>query len=180
MHEKDEMLQLRPDLGAIKLGCPNDASRHQNQTKRTGKGNFLYPLLTSMIVLNNYWKSFQATGFGLLGSCITNPHLAWCVTATSSLLPGWVGWTFSPKNISCICRKPRCLSVNGACFSPDASPPLGSQFFFILFTSFPTYVPAILSLWKWSIALNTSLLSGPDVFQRVTQALSAISCLPTA
>lgn len=50
------------------------------------------------------------------------------------------------------------LSVNGACSSPDASPPLGSQFFFISFASFPTYIPAISSLWKWSIALNTSLL----------------------
>lgn len=158
MHEKDEMPQLRPDLGEVKLGCSNDASRHENQTKRTGKGNVLYPILTSMIVLNNYWKSFQATGFGLLGSCTTNPHLAWCVIAASSLLPAWVGWTFSPKNISCICGKPMYLSVNGACSSLDASPPLGSQFFIISFASFPTYIPAISSLWKWSIALNTSLL----------------------
>ena len=54
MHEKDEMLQPRPDLGEVKLGCSNDASRYQNQMKRTGKGNILYPVLTSMIVLSNY------------------------------------------------------------------------------------------------------------------------------
>ena len=45
MHEKGEMLEPRPDLGAVKFGCPNDASRHQNQTKRTGKATFSIPYL---------------------------------------------------------------------------------------------------------------------------------------
>lgn len=54
MHEKCEILQWRTDLGEVNLGCPNDASREQNQMKRIGKGNSPYPIITSMIVLNNY------------------------------------------------------------------------------------------------------------------------------
>lgn len=178
MHEKDEMPQLRPDLGEVKLGCSSDASRHQNQTKKkTGKGKVLYLILTSMIVLNNYWKSFQATGFGLLGSCTTNPHLAWCVIAASSLLRAWVGWTFSPKNISWIGGKPMYLSVNGACSSPDASPP-GEDHNSFLF-HLPHFQPISQQFHPCgneALLWTPHCLSGPDVFQRI----SAISCFPTA
>lgn len=126
---------------------------------------FPYPIIIPWCALTPIETSRQQT-LSLLGPMLQSPaslavdHSFICITNWGAT------WVYSSQNISCIrmCGEIRQWSW---IFAWHHSSLLGSHILYDCICLLSNKIPAPSSLWKWSIALSTSL-TGPGTFQQVS------------